>query len=337
MREALLRFDRDVADLDAHALGRLEEEILAATMAQSGVIVEVLDVLEVCWEVSQVLLRLRFACPLSSRGGSRQRAQAAADGAYGRVFELGYSRLAMDPALAHSSGRTRAGLLELDALANAAVGKERSRMIANTVRTMLRVRGLMGGADRKSRDEPGTEIADDAKRRKYVEYVRSLWRAKSGNILEELCANIKYHAAPVGGGPDVAGAQQLDWAAVLAFCAELAKELGARSEFLAQTSPLALLCMVLYTQQEVDIDRLMLFPDVPAFPEKAEDRTPEGRDRWYARYRERPGARNPMMFADANWATRACADSSSDSRAKDTHAIFSRKKKNNKRTPLPNS
>ncbi len=68
---------------------------------------------------------------------------------------------------------------------------------------------------------------------------------------------------------------------------------------------LTVFCMYSYTMQDVDIDRLCGFGDVPGFPVGRE--SPADRNSHYTAYRELVGgARNPQMFQQANWATRAC-------------------------------
>ncbi|CAK0811650.1 unnamed protein product [Prorocentrum cordatum] len=63
--------------------------------------------------------------------------------------------------------------------------------------------------------------------------------------------------------------------------------------------------------QDVDIDRLFCFEDVPELPEGLEE--PAMRDEFYSEYRQKVGGkRNPQMFQVANWASRVCCDSAGD-------------------------
>merc|ERR1740121_1711044 len=61
-----------------------------------------------------------------------------------------------------------------------------------------------------------------------------------------------------------------------------------------------MLCLLMYTQEDVDIDRLLAFGDVPSIPDDAEYHSLDGMEAWYKRYRENPGARNLMLFAEGN-------------------------------------
>jgi len=78
-----------------------------------------------------------------------------------------------------------------------------------------------------------------------------------------------------------------------------------------KTSPLALLCMFLYTQQDVDIDRLLKMPNCPD-PPVGNDKTPQERGDAYALYRlevKASGiARNPQMFTEADLDAQASWD-----------------------------
>jgi len=75
-----------------------------------------------------------------------------------------------------------------------------------------------------------------------------------------------------------------------------------------KNAPLAILCMYTYTMQDVDIDRFLLFLDVPPYPDGKE--SPAERDEHYRQYRNSLAEpRNPQMFQACNWATRTCWDS----------------------------
>jgi len=99
--------------------------------------------------------------------------------------------------------------------------------------------------------------------------------------------------------------KHVDKATVLYLSSEFKRICANESAYLGDSWPLAIFCLRLYTQQDVDIDRNFLCPDVPGFPTDDDEQSPEGRDKVYAQYRSDPEKpRNPMMFQVANWATR---------------------------------
>jgi hypothetical protein len=131
----------------------------------------------------------------------------------------------------------------------------------------------------------------------FVELVQVEWKHKTkmtGTVLSELCENL-YFADETTNASRPHDAQTIS-----AYCRAMEEQYS--SSFTNPPHILSLLSFVLYTQQDVDIDRMFSFTDVPEFPVGQE--SPAARDKVYADYREQvqtTGKRNPMIFRNANW------------------------------------
>ncbi|CAK0857073.1 unnamed protein product [Prorocentrum cordatum] len=133
----------------------------------------------------------------------------------------------------------------------------------------------------------------------HVDLVRSLWRAKEGGILRELCQNLRQ---PSSEGRGLAA--ELTASRLADVCCGLRDRLGARETLRPDVKQhcIAIACWVLYAMPDVDIDRLLGF-DCPELPEGSE--LPSKRDELYRPYRGRYNRqRNPHMFESANWGAR---------------------------------
>ena len=103
---------------------------------------------------------------------------------------------------------------------------------------------------------------------KHVDLVRSMWREKKGDLLQELCHNLRQP------GADGEEACSLTVGSLAAVSLRLQAEHGAKSlNPEVQRHPLAVACWVLYTMTDVDIDRLLGFecPELPPGMESPKD------------------------------------------------------------------
>ena len=126
-------------------------------------------------------------------------------------------------------------------------------------------------------------LADEAAFIAFGDRLRTLWNQKEGTILDELQQNLK---APSPG----VKLPRLS-AAATALEDSLSEEYAAK-----QNSPIALLCLHLYSLASQDVDSLMGFPGVPSY--NAKDTT-----EWNA-YR----SKNAVIFRSINWALRTAPD-----------------------------
>ncbi|CAK0868305.1 unnamed protein product [Prorocentrum cordatum] len=154
----------------------------------------------------------------------------------------------------------------------------------------------------------------------FMALVEQQWSQKERTLLQELCANLRQpkgalsiHYGQTGGmgeAPVEAEALTLRTLAEVCSCAQEkygSKPLNAE----LQVHLLSICCWVVYTMQDVDIDRLFGFPDCPVLPPGMEE--PALRDAVYNEYRARiKGGRCPQMFSAANWAARVCFDKGGD-------------------------
>eukprot|EP00435_Cladocopium_sp_Y103_P041711 s423_g11.t1 len=124
------------------------------------------------------------------------------------------------------------------------------------------------------------------------------WFTKKSNILDELCQNLRScHMSSIG---RLCKPEALDKHVLLKLGLDLQLECETSCENWT-SSPIALAVMLFYTQQDVDTDRALLFPDCPSsmvagqlFKERKEA---------YDAYRTRTsalGARNPMLFSEVS-------------------------------------
>ena len=151
---------------------------------------------------------------------------------------------------------------------------------------------------------------------RYEKKAEQCWRRGASGVLDEICMNLV--AAPPdlslasgSGSPSsrrsLSSPSKLDDMLIVKLCLELRKR---HPGFLVedqrlQVAPLGLLVLSLYTMQDVDIDRALLFPDCPPLPESVETR--QGISEAYETYRmkrRRKGkSRNPDVCLQA------CGDS----------------------------
>ncbi|CAK0890910.1 unnamed protein product, partial [Prorocentrum cordatum] len=141
-------------------------------------------------------------------------------------------------------------------------------------------------------------LCTEAAGRQFARRVEKEWHGADGTILDELCRELRACSVSLSG--TAAGSRAPDARLLYRYCAELKSLYGASlaDERLSQF-PLALLCMLLYTQHDVDVDRLLLFQDCPPACE-----SPGGRGAAYGAYRERhrsrrSGDRNEAVCAAA--------------------------------------
>jgi protein dpy-30 len=173
------------------------------------------------------------------------------------------------------------------------------------------VGNLVGGSDKKAREIPGDTGAVELQTypdgrnnpfamRNFMKFVRKQWRRKTrktGTIVSELCENCCLFDETLN------AKMRHSPATIREYCLNI----GEKYSSIFTEPPahlLALVCFVLYTQQDVDSDRMFAFTDVPPFPVGQE--SPAARDEVYAPYRDQRQAdkRNAMMFQIGNWGFR---------------------------------
>ncbi|CAK0797650.1 unnamed protein product [Prorocentrum cordatum] len=169
----------------------------------------------------------------------------------------------------------------------------------------------------------------------FMAVVERQWEQKGRTLAQELCENLRQ---PRGSAPTTSPAASQGRAAGLSLDAELAAARADLPEGVAflslrrlaevcrcvqrkytrrhlhedlQGRLLSTCCWVVYTMQDVDIDRLFGFPDCPVLPPGMEE--PALRNAVYNEYRARcNGGRCPQMFSASNWAARVCFDRCGD-------------------------
>ncbi|CAK0821355.1 unnamed protein product [Prorocentrum cordatum] len=175
-----------------------------------------------------------------------------------------------------------------------------------------------GGMDWKATGPP--PVAGASVGAHFTTVLEGAWRAKSGTVLAELCANLRLcrlrEGRPLEGSePLGAAAAGLGYRQLFQAAWELravGSGAGGVPEALTR-HPLSLFCMLLYTQQGADVDRMLLFPDVPALQPSA-DATADGeqRARTYQAYRDRLASarcvRNSAVAVEAIRAAAGCTD-----------------------------
>jgi hypothetical protein len=188
------------------------------------------------------------------------------------------------------------------------MGEAREALFADMVGYgFLRANDCIGGMDQKSsgKDMERPVAQEDVVvfAQGYAKFVEQLWFGKQKSVLEELCENCRMKA-----DDDSLPGQNLDEGLVITLGNELAKRY---SDFFKgdprfKSAAVAFLSTLLYTMQDVDIDRTHLFGDAPMFPVGEE--SPAARDKVYNPYREKlkdaQAQRNPQMFQTACGATR---------------------------------
>jgi WD40 repeat protein len=191
------------------------------------------------------------------------------------------------------------GQEDLEKMEKVLLGKKRET-IFQSVAAKLRTAKTLGGFDLKN-SECVTSVVPSSnlkgKARSYANFVEQLWKAKAGSVVDELFANCYQEADN----------KPLDRPLLTRLCVEFKKKYGDLfTDERIKSSPLGIVALILYTMQDVDLDRMFLFPDVPEIPEGEED--PEARDRNYLPYRQKHEGegRNACMFGEACWALRSC-------------------------------
>ncbi|CAJ1420341.1 unnamed protein product [Effrenium voratum] len=120
------------------------------------------------------------------------------------------------------------------------------------------------------------------------------WFGKKASILEELCENLR--SCQVSATGKMFKADQLDKKVLF----KLGYDLKCQKSFDAPWAsfPIALASMLLYTQQDVDTDRTMLFPDCPS--SAVGPRLFAERKEAYDSYRRRVAPRNSMVSQEVS-------------------------------------
>eukprot|EP00930_Biecheleria_cincta_P033364 TRINITY_DN23113_c0_g1_i1.p1 TRINITY_DN23113_c0_g1~~TRINITY_DN23113_c0_g1_i1.p1 ORF type:complete len:2255 (-),score=582.31 TRINITY_DN23113_c0_g1_i1:175-6126(-) len=134
------------------------------------------------------------------------------------------------------------------------------------------------------------------------------WNSKPGTILDELCANLRTCVYSPDGKPIKAAPLSKTVLLRLGIELQLRHEETLDQLPLAAKRPLVLATMLLYTQQDVDLDRVLLFSGCPSTAGRMQAPT-SARNTSYEAYRERvnhKGAkRNPMLCYQATQAAGA--------------------------------
>eukprot|EP00434_Breviolum_minutum_P009786 symbB.v1.2.008618.t1/scaffold516.1/size216213/4 len=135
------------------------------------------------------------------------------------------------------------------------------------------------------------------------------WFTKKSNILDELCQNLhSCHMSSIG---KLCKPEALDKHILLKLGLDLKMHCDTGSESSWMTSPIALAIMLFYTQQDVDTDRALLFPDCPSAMVGAQ--LFKERKEAYEAYRTRTasgfGGRNPMIFGEVSHVATAVLES----------------------------
>ncbi|CAK0850943.1 unnamed protein product, partial [Prorocentrum cordatum] len=177
----------------------------------------------------------------------------------------------------------------------------------------MQVKNLLGGMDAKAREIVANTPAQESLltlAKSFVWEVEDMWWAKgckgTRSVLDELQDNLRE--------PNDGRNKNLTSEFVMRLSVEAEEKHGLMEglDYRLRCAPFGLQVIIWYTMQEVDVDRIHLYQDVPEFPHGRE--TPAERDEVYKPYRELvkkdPGQlrRNPMMFGDANWAVRTSWD-----------------------------
>jgi hypothetical protein len=173
----------------------------------------------------------------------------------------------------------------------------------------LQVEDCVGGADAKHREELASLLRQESVHATAVAFVRTverMWHDKGGGIIEELCRNCRTEV-----DEQSHKAVTIDQVLLSRMSIALQQKYGDGLLFKdsrVMDAPVAIVVMLLYTMQDVDIDRTLLFSDCPVL--NGGEESPEARDRVFKPYREQhvKDERNPQMFSDGCWSTRASWD-----------------------------
>eukprot|EP01065_Artemidia_motanka_P001270 TRINITY_DN1058_c0_g1_i1.p1 TRINITY_DN1058_c0_g1~~TRINITY_DN1058_c0_g1_i1.p1 ORF type:complete len:833 (+),score=386.88 TRINITY_DN1058_c0_g1_i1:50-2500(+) len=129
---------------------------------------------------------------------------------------------------------------------------------------------------------------DAAQVKAFAERLAEEWRAKDGDIVDELVANLS--------APDMARTGKV------AVLAEAARHLEkTKSEHYPERNRIELLVLALYTMAGPDIDALMTYKEVPVYDE-------EQKHLWEQYCAKHGRERNGAIFSAINWAMRTAAD-----------------------------
>jgi hypothetical protein len=155
----------------------------------------------------------------------------------------------------------------------------------------------------------GTQRQIDA----FMALVERQWTGKRQNLLHELRTNLRQPSEQSGA---TMGAEPVGLPLLAEVCEQLREVHGQKPLNASLQERLLAVCgWVVYTMQDVDIDRLFHFQDCPLLPNGMEE--PAQRDDFYKEYRSRwASSRNPQMFSAANWAARECFDRCGDASSK---------------------
>eukprot|EP00913_Durusdinium_trenchii_P024015 g22553.t1 len=126
------------------------------------------------------------------------------------------------------------------------------------------------------------------------------WFTKKSDILDELCHNLR--SCSMSSTGRVCKVEALDRRVLLKLGLELKSQLGHESSTSWASSPIVMVAMLLYTQQDVDTDRSMLFPDCPssAVGQRLFREKKEAYDAYRTRVASGLATRNPMLFTEVS-------------------------------------
>jgi len=154
---------------------------------------------------------------------------------------------------------------------------EQTQLALDVLMHSLRVKAEGPGTSR-AKSSLAT-LCDIETGKQLVALLQEAWANKQGTILDEL-ESLRY--CVMGDDGTAAGMKPWDRKVMLKTVVELKQRYDNTVEnATALQFPLAMLCMLLYTQHEADVDRMLLFPDCPVVVQ------PEPlRDAAYSAYRE---------------------------------------------------
>ncbi|CAK0883082.1 unnamed protein product [Prorocentrum cordatum] len=167
------------------------------------------------------------------------------------------------------------------------------------------------GLDRKTGEAP--LVLDAGVGERLARAVEQMWHRKQASILDELKHNLRGCSTKLG---KAQGVRAVSNRLMLRLCFELGSRYGGRASGHLRQLPLLMLSALLYTQEDVDTDRMMLFPDCPA----RGSGTPQEQRIAYGAYRDRikdvwvlqegRAERNPSLSAELSRALRMVLESS---------------------------
>ncbi|CAE7325414.1 unnamed protein product [Symbiodinium natans] len=124
------------------------------------------------------------------------------------------------------------------------------------------------------------------------------WFAKKSNILDELCQNLQ--SCHISSNGKICKPQALDKTILLKLGHDIKSRISQQTEATWTNFPIALAAMLLYTQQDVDTDRTLLFLDCPSAavgPQLFAERK-EAYDAYRGRMTKGAARRNPMLSGE---------------------------------------